>query len=187
VKILIDILFPRGLYPVPAAQPGALGKGQQTATALNTFFQFWGYITPILGAIIADQYLGKYKTIVTFACIYFCGLLILTLTSIPPAIQSGAAFPGFIVSIVIIGLGTGGIKSNVSPLVGEQYRSRPAHIKVLKSGERVIVTPQATYQRIFNMFYWGINIGSLSAIATTELEKNVGFWAAYLLPTLMFM
>jgi POT family proton-dependent oligopeptide transporter len=72
-------------------------------------------------------------------------------------------------------------------LVGEQYRSRPAHIKVLKSGERVIVTPQATYQRIFNMFYWGINIGSLSAIATTELEKNVGFWAAYLLPTLMFM
>lgn len=187
VKFLIDILFPRGLYPVPAAQPGALGKGQQTATALNTFFQFWGYITPILGAIIADQYLGKYKTIVTFACIYFCGLLILTLTSIPPAIQSGAAFPGFIVSIVIIGLGTGGIKSNVSPLVGEQYRSRPAHIKVLKSGERVIVTPQATYQRIFNMFYWGINIGSLSAIATTELEKNVGFWAAYLLPTLMFM
>lgn len=171
----------------PAAQPGALGKGQQTATALNTFFQFWGYITPIIGAIIADQYLGKYNTIVTFACIYLCGLLILTLTSIPPAINSGAAFPGFIVSIIIIGLGTGGIKSNVSPLVGEQYRSRLAHIKVLKSGERVIVTPQATYQRIFNMFYWGINIGSLSAIATTELEKNVGFWAAFLLPTLMFI
>ncbi|KAI7903701.1 POT family-domain-containing protein [Cokeromyces recurvatus] len=37
------------------------------------------------------------------------------------------------------------------------------------------------------MFYWGINAGSLSAIATTELEKNVGFWPAYLLPTLMFI
>ncbi|CAO3694701.1 unnamed protein product [Umbelopsis ramanniana] len=171
----------------PADQPGALGKGQQTATALNTFFQFWGYISPIIGAVIADQYLGKYRTIVVFACIYFCGLLILTLTSIPPSIESGGAFPGFIVAIIVIGFGTGGIKSNVSPLVGEQYQSRSPYIKVLKSGERVIVTPQATYQRIFNMFYWGINIGSLSAIATTELEKNVGFWAAYLLPTLMFI
>ena len=36
------------------------------------------------------------------------------------------------------------------------------------------------------IFYLCINIGSLSPIATTELEKNVGFWAAYLLPMLMF-
>ncbi|KAJ2957341.1 hypothetical protein NQZ79_g6945 [Umbelopsis isabellina] len=171
----------------PAAQPGAMGRGQQTATALNTFFQFWCYITPILGAIVADQYLGKYRTIVLFACVYLCGLLILTLTSIPAGIESGAAFPGYVIGIIIIGLGTGGIKSNVSPLVGEQYRSRTPYIKVLPTGERVIVTPQATYQKIFNMFYWGINVGSLSAIATTELEKNVGFWAAYLLPTLMFV
>ena len=31
----------------PAEQPGAMGKGQQTATALTTFFQFWCYITPV--------------------------------------------------------------------------------------------------------------------------------------------
>ncbi|KAI9272742.1 POT family-domain-containing protein [Phascolomyces articulosus] len=171
----------------PADQPGAMGKGQQTATALTTFFQFWCYITPIIGAVIADQYLGKYKTILLFSIIYFIGLVILTCTSIPMAIESGAAFPGFIVAVIIIGLGTGGIKANVSPLVAEQYRSRTAYVKTLKNGDRVIVTPQATYQKIFNMFYWGINIGSLSAIATTELEKNVGFWPAYVLPTLMFI
>ncbi|KAI8343335.1 POT family-domain-containing protein [Chlamydoabsidia padenii] len=171
----------------PADHPGAMGKGQQTATALTTFFQFWCYITPIIGAIIADQYLGKYKTIVLFAGIYLVGLVILTATASPAAIASGATFPGFIVSIIIIGLGTGGIKANVSPLVAEQYRSRTAYVKTLKNGDRVIVTPQATYQKIFNMFYWGINVGSLSAIATTELEKNVGFWAAYLLPTCMFL
>jgi POT family proton-dependent oligopeptide transporter len=44
-----------------------------------------------------------------------------------------------------------------------------------------------SYQKIFNMFYWGINVGGLSSVATTNLEKNVGFWSAYLLPTLMFM
>ncbi|KAI8085799.1 POT family-domain-containing protein [Gilbertella persicaria] len=171
----------------PAAQPGAINKGQQTATALTTFFQFWCYITPIFGAIVADQFWGKYKTILVFSFVYIIGLIILTLTSIPPAIASGAAFPGFIVSLIIIGLGTGGIKSNVSPLVAEQYRSKSAYVKTLPNGKRVIVTPQATYQKIFNYFYWGINVGSLSAIATTELEKNVGFWPAYLLPTLMFI
>ncbi|ORZ25685.1 POT family-domain-containing protein [Absidia repens] len=168
----------------PADQPGAMGKGQQTATALTTFFQFWCYITP---AIVGDQFLGKYKTIVVFSIIYLIGLVILTATASPMAISNGAAFPGFIVSLIIVGLGTGGIKANVSPLVAEQYRSRPAYVKTLKNGNRVIVTSQATYQKIFNMFYWGINVGSLSAIATTELEKNVGFWPAYLLPTAMFV
>lgn len=164
-----------------------MGKGQQTATALNTFFQFWCYITPIFGAIVADQYLGKYRAILLFACIYFVGLVILTATSAPASIEKGGAFPGFIVSIIIIGLGTGGIKSNVSPLVAEQYQVNYAYVKTDKKGERVIVSPQATYQRIFNIFYWSVNAGSLSAIATTELEKNVGFWPAYLLPTLMFI
>ncbi|KAI7892110.1 POT family-domain-containing protein [Mucor mucedo] len=171
----------------PAEQAGAMGKGQQTATALTTFFQFWCYVTPIIGAIIADQYLGKYRSILLFAMIYLCGLIILTATASPMGIESGAAFPGFIVSIIIIGLGTGGIKSNVSPLVAEQYTSKTAYVTTTAKGERVIVSPQATYQKIFTYFYWGINIGSLSAIATTELEKNVGFWPAYLLPTLMFI
>ncbi|KAF7722241.1 peptide transporter ptr2 [Apophysomyces ossiformis] len=171
----------------PAGQPGALGRGQVTATALTTFFSFWCYVTPILGAIIADQYLGKYKTILVFACIYMVGLLILTLTAIPAAIASNATFPGLIVAIIVIGLGTGGIKANVSPLVAEQYRTKKPFVRTLKDGTRVIVTPQATYQKLFNMFYWGINVGSLSAIATTELEKNFGFWPAYLLPTCMFI
>lgn len=37
------------------------------------------------------------------------------------------------------------------------------------------------------IFYMMINIGSLSSIATTEMEANIGFWAAYLLPFLMFI
>ncbi|KAL9545154.1 hypothetical protein MBANPS3_007274 [Mucor bainieri] len=195
----------------PAELPGAMGKGQQTATALTTFFQFWCYITPIIGAVVADQYWGKYKTILIFACVYFVGLVILTLTSIPAAIASGATFPGFIVAIIIIGFATGGIKSNVSPLVAEQYKNTTPYVKTLvpkKSSKytadegdlpthtaaahdgtetRVIVSPQATYQKLFNYFYWGINCGSLASITTVILEKNVGFWPAFLLPTLVFI
>lgn len=82
------------------------------------------------------------------------GLVILTCTSIPSSIANGGAFPGYVVAIIIIGLGTGGIKSNVAPLVAEQYQTRSPYVKTLKSGERVIVSPQATYQKIFLYFYW---------------------------------
>lgn len=37
------------------------------------------------------------------------------------------------------------------------------------------------------IFYMCINIGSLSAILTTNLELRVGFWSAYLLSFLMFI
>ena len=90
--------------------------------------------------------------------------------------------------MIIIGLGTGGIKSNVSPLIAEQYRGTKPKIRVLpKTGERVIIDPAVTIQRIYMIFYLCINVGSLSAIATTELELHVGFWSAYLLPLCMFL
>lgn len=59
-------------------------------------------------------------------------------------------------------------------------------IKTLPSGERVIVDPAITMQSIFNIFYWCINLGSLSAIATTWMELKIDFWAAYLLPFCFF-
>lgn len=123
------------------SQPGALGLGQQTATALSYFFQFWCYVTPILGAVIADTYYGRFKTISIFAIVYVIGILVLFLTSLPTSIDHGAAYGGLIAAMIIIGLGTGGIKSNVSPLIADQYRSSRPYVKTTKSGERVIVDP----------------------------------------------
>ena len=37
------------------------------------------------------------------------------------------------------------------------------------------------------IFYFCVNIGSLSSIATTIMEKHIGFWSAYLLPLCMFL
>ena len=128
--------------------PGAIGLGQTGATGLGNFFQFWCYVTPILGAIIADQYLGKYRTILYFSLVYIVGLIILFLTSLPIAIEHGAALGGLIVAMIVIGLGTGGIKSNVSPLIAEQYQGTRPTIRVLKSGERVIVDPAVTIQKV---------------------------------------
>ena len=94
------------------------------------------------------------------------------MTSLPFAIENGAALGGLIAAMIVIGLGTGGIKSNVSPLIADQYTITKPYVKTLKSGERVIVDPPTTIQSIFMMFYMCINVGSLSAIATTEMELH---------------
>ena len=165
---------------------GVLGLDQQGATALSYFFQFWCYLTPILGGWIADTYWGKYKTIFVSAMIYIVGIFILFITSLPSIASRTTSLGGFITAIIIIGVATGGIKSNVSPLIADQIPKTSPVIKVLKSGEKVVQDPNLTIQSVFMLFYLMINVGSLSVIATTELELNVGFWAAYLLPFCFF-
>ncbi|KAK9711330.1 hypothetical protein K7432_007909 [Basidiobolus ranarum] len=173
----------------PAGNPdqaGALDKGQATSTALKQFFTFFCYFTPLLGAVISDQYLGKFKTILIFSAIYMFGWLILTLTSIPPALSAGAGYPGYIISLIVIGLGTGGIKPLVSPMAADQYTQKELQIRVIK-GERVVVDPSLNTQHLYNWFYWSINVGSLvGGVVTPQLEKYVGFWVAYAVPTFMF-
>ncbi|KAF6839851.1 MFS peptide transporter [Colletotrichum musicola] len=161
--------------------PKGLGMGHQAATGLNLFFQWFCYVTPILGAIIADQYLGKYKTILVFCAFYWLGLVILWTTSLPVAMEHGAGKPGYIVAIIVIGLGTGGIKSNIAPLIADQYQRRVMAVKTESDGERVIIDPAITYQRIYMIFYWCINLGALSLMATPFMEKYKGFWTAYLM------
>jgi dipeptide/tripeptide permease len=189
-------------YNGPSGLPGALGLGQSAATRYTNFFQFFCYITPVIGAIVADSYLGKVKTIISFSLVYMLGLFILFLTSLPTSIENGYAYGGLIVAMILIGAsvlylfsfsrilkvcrGTGGIKSNVSPLIAEQYTRTKPMIRILGSGERVVIDPEITIERIYTWFYLCINIGSLSSGFTTVLESKVGFWLAFLLPLLVF-
>lgn len=165
---------------------GMLELKTQGATALSYFFQFWCYVTPLVGGFIADTYWGKYPTIMVGAVLYVIGILILFMTSIPGINTRSSSLGGFIVSIIIIGIATGFIKSNLSVLVADQLPKNKPFVKVLKSGERVIVDPNVTMQNVFMFFYLMINIGSLSVMATTNLEEHYGFWAAYLLPFCFF-
>lgn len=140
----------RNPYHPGSDLPGALGRGQAVATALGNFFKFWAYASTVIGAIIADQYLGRFKTIAVACGIYIIGLVILVATSTPAGFESGAGFGGLITAMVVIGLGTGSIKANVTPMCAEQYRPDTAYTKQLKSGEWVVVDPELTVERMFN-------------------------------------
>jgi len=86
-----------------------------------------------------------------------------------------------------MGVGTGGFKPNISPLVAEQIPREKMHIKALKSGERVLVDPAVTTARIYNWFYLFINIGALvGQVAMVYAERYVGFYLSFLIPTIVF-
>lgn len=133
---------------------------------------------------MADQYLGKFKTILVACSIYIVGLVILVATSTPAALEDGAGFGGLIVAMITIGLGTGGIKANVTPMCAEQYKEPDVVVRTLASGETVVVDPQLTVQKLFMWFYWIVNVGALSPLITVNVEAKHSFWLAYLIPLL---
>ena len=133
-------------------QPGALGLGQRASTGLTLFNQFWAYLMPLLGAYMADTFWGRYLTIQIAIGIAVVGHVLIVIASIPALIQHpNGAIGLFAVGLIIFGVGVGGFKSNISPLIAEQYESKHPKqtIKVLKDGERVIVDPNMTIARIY--------------------------------------
>jgi len=68
-------------------QPGALNLGQRTAFAMTTFNTFWIYLTPLLGAFVADQYLGRYKTVQWANLVVLIGHILLVICAIPGVIE----------------------------------------------------------------------------------------------------
>lgn len=105
-----------------------------------------------------DQWLGKFKTILASSPVYILGMVLLVATATPAAIDSGASFGGLIASIIMIGLGTGGLKSCIAPLCGEQNTDQGEQLTTLKTGEVVVVDGKLTTARIFLWYVRSHNI-----------------------------
>jgi len=146
-------------------------------------------VTPLFGAYIADTYLGRYKTIMISIGCAVVGHVVLTAGAAPSVLDnSGGALAAYIIAIIIFGLGTGGFKPNISPLIAEQIYVERLQVTTTKSGERVIIDPAVTSSRIYNWFYLFINIGAfVGQITMAYAALYVGYWLAFLLPTLMFL
>lgn len=99
----------------------------------GNFNDFWNYGTPLLGAYVADAFLGRFKTICLSAPIYICGLILLTVSASPlgfgdfpfyPDSNGGWAYAGFWAAVTIMGLGCGFIKPCVSVFAAEQLKDK---------------------------------------------------------------
>ncbi|KAG9315165.1 POT family-domain-containing protein [Chiua virens] len=162
----------------PGSKTGAGGANGQSG-ALGD-----GHISvPSPAPTVADTYWGRYKTICWSVALAILGHIIMIISAIPGIIGGKPSTGLFILSLIITGTGAGGFKSNISPLVAEQYRRTKPFITTTKSGERVIVDPTLTASRIYMYFYLFINIGALiGQIGMVYAEKYVGYWLAYTAP-----
>ncbi|KAL2268712.1 hypothetical protein VTJ83DRAFT_3558 [Remersonia thermophila] len=174
-------------YDINNGQAGALGLGQRTSFALTTFNSFWQYTMPLFGAYIADSYLGRFRTIGGALMIDILGHIILIIAALPPVILNpNGSLAAFALGIILMGVGTGGFKPNVNPLIVEQLDLERMVVKTLPTGERVIVDPAATASRVYHYFYLFINIGALlGQLSMVYCEHYVGFWLSFTLPTIM--
>ncbi|KAH9833910.1 PTR2-domain-containing protein [Teratosphaeria destructans] len=165
---------------------GALGLGLTTANAMYLLFVFLAYVIPIAGGWIADVKLGRFKVILYG--VLLCGIshVIMICGAIPSVLQAGHGAGPFFVSLFLLAIGAGLFKPNVAPTLLDQYKHQKVYTKVLKSGEKVIVDPESTIQRIMLYFYALINVGAFFAVATTYTEKYVGYWLSYLLPGILY-
>ena len=97
------------------------GLGQSNASRINLLFIAWNYITPILGAALADQYWGRYRTIKNSLLVLFVGSCLLLWSSVVVEDDWSMALGILLAAMVRVGLGAGGVKANSASWVAEQY------------------------------------------------------------------
>ncbi|CAM0872167.1 unnamed protein product [Alopecurus aequalis] len=160
-----------------------LHQGNLEAARNVTTWQGTCYLTPLIGAILADSYWGKYSTIAVFSSIYFIGLSVLTLSASLPVLQppscSGSVCPEasllqngtFFLGLYMIALGTGGIKPCVSSFGADQFDDSDPTERV-KQGS------------FFNWFYFCINAGAfISGTVIVWIQDNSGWGIGFAIPT----
>lgn len=139
----------------------------ERAKTVYHLFTASAYFFPILGAIMADVFWGKYKTILWISLMYCVGHGCLALMDIGPVTGLWDMKPFLFLGLALIAVGAGGIKPCVSAHVGDQFGRGNKHLLT----------------QIFNWFYFSINVGAmLSTILTPILLEKVGPWAAFGLP-----
>jgi len=130
------------------------------------------YFTPMIGALISDIFLGKYRTILIISLMYCLGHGMLALMDLGPMLgeagKGGWDMEPFLFSgLFLIAMGAGGIKPCVSAHVGDQFGHGNKHLMT----------------QIFNWFYFSINVGAAaSQILTPWLLAHYGPAFAFGLP-----
>ncbi|KAB2040048.1 hypothetical protein ES319_D02G053300v1 [Gossypium barbadense] len=162
---------------------------QGTVKSANNVTNWVGtiWITPILGAYVADAHLGRYWTFVFASLIYVTGMSLLTLSVSIPGLKpppchqaniddckkaSTLQLATFFGALYTLAIGTGGTKPNISTIGADQFDD--FHPK-----------EKASKLSFFNWWMFSIFFGTLFAnTVLVYIQDNVGWTLGYGLPTL---
>ncbi|MBS2006981.1 MAG: peptide MFS transporter [Cyanobacteria bacterium SZAS TMP-1] len=139
------------LFMIETVQNGGLGFTMEQAGEIYGSYTMWVYLSSMPGGLIADKLIGPRKAILI-------GGIIIALGHFTMAMPSLAAFYG---GMILIVLGTGLLKPNISTMVGRLYSA---------------TDPRRDAG--FSIFYMGINIGAtLSPLVCGYLAQSPDFKA----------
>jgi len=150
--LMLGILL---LY-ITDSERGGLGFTTKMAAEIYGTYMAFVYFTPFLGGMIADRFLGFRRSVFIGGILMAAGYFSLGIRSIET----------FYLGLVLLCLGNGLFKPNISAMVGNLY-----------------APDDPRRDAGFNIFYMGINIGaSLSALLSAPLRNlwsfNMAFTAA---------
>jgi proton-dependent oligopeptide transporter, POT family len=140
------------LFMTAALVRGGFGFERPTASAIVGIYAASVYLASLPGGWIADRWLGLQRSI-------WWGGIFIALGHLSIALSTVFAHKAFFLGLILIVIGTGLLKPNVSALVGDMY-------------------PEGGARRDagFSIFYMGINAGALLApIVTGFLGERVGW------------
>lgn len=145
------------LSMVAATETANPGFGWSNESALTLYAWYTGliYFTPMIGGWLADNYLGQRKAVVIGALIMAAGQFTMY-ASFAKHIQI------FFVGLILMILGNGLFKANISTMLGELY---PAG--------------DARRDAAFSIFYMGMNLGAMSPLLCSYLGENADFGWRY--------
>ncbi|MET0813212.1 MAG: oligopeptide:H+ symporter [Microbacterium sp.] len=132
---------------------GGLGLPEATAAGIVGAYGGSVYLATILGAWIADRLLGSERVL-------FYSAIVIMIGHIALAVIPG--FAGVTVGLILVAIGSGGLKANATSVVGTLYSASDPR---RDAG--------------FSIFYLGINLGAfLGPLVTGFLRTSLGFhWA----------
>jgi len=135
-------------------------RAEDVSSTIYHIYKFGCYASGLIGAALADSFVGKYRTILYIGIVYTIGQGVLAFGAVgngPDGINGFKNMPVSFIGIFLICFGTGGIKPCVVSLGADQFKV-PEQAKQMAS--------------YFAMFYASINFGSMiSTIVTPQLRR----------------
>lgn len=137
----------------PTKDPALENAAQAHSNEITHFFNALVYLLSIVGGVLADYLLGRYWTIVLLSVVYCVGHAFLAIFD--------TNYTLFFAGLMLICIGAGGVKPNVSVMVGDQFDNES----------------DANIAKLYDIFYFGINLGAAFSMLITPILEHSRFGA----------
>ncbi|CAK7344807.1 unnamed protein product [Dovyalis caffra] len=139
---------------------GPLGQSTVTAAENMNVWSGTSWLLPLLGAFIADSFLGRYRTIVVSTLVYVLGLGLLALSAVLPSVRSSDCRSSdtirscppdqvlylFFFALYLVALGQGGFRPCVQAFGANQFDGQDPEERKAKSALVIFLLGTKTYR-----------------------------------------